>query len=212
MPTITKPYGDFTNNIDVVDAVKINAQANTAYNAINGGLDSTNVPTLGNVATLNTTTKTSVVAAINEIWSPTSRSSFRAYQNAAQSIPANTATKIQFQTKVYDNLTEFDNTTNYRFTANKAGIYILTAAVYVQNTQPSGNRMELMAYVNGSNNASFYNGVVGAATYSSAAGTLILNLAAGDYVEIWLASTNAITTSGSAAASPYVFFEMVRVA
>lgn len=67
MPTVTKPYGDFVNNIDVVDAVKINAQANTLYNAVNGGLDFNNVPTLGDVSTLTTTAKTSAVAAINEL-------------------------------------------------------------------------------------------------------------------------------------------------
>lgn len=43
MPTITKPYGDFVNNLDVADATKVNAQMNTIYNAVNGQLDLTNL-------------------------------------------------------------------------------------------------------------------------------------------------------------------------
>jgi hypothetical protein len=67
MPNVTKPYGDFTNNVDVVDAVKINAQYNTLYQGINGNLDSTNVPTIGDLTTLLTTAKNTLVAAMNEI-------------------------------------------------------------------------------------------------------------------------------------------------
>lgn len=67
MPIVTKPYSDFVNNVDVADAVKVNAQINTIYNAVNGTLDSANVPTLGDVTTLSTTVKNTTVAAINEV-------------------------------------------------------------------------------------------------------------------------------------------------
>lgn len=67
MPTVTKPYQDFVNNIDVVDATKINAQANTLYTAVNGGLDGANVPSLGDMTTVPTTAK-KAADAIAEIW------------------------------------------------------------------------------------------------------------------------------------------------
>jgi hypothetical protein len=67
MSTVTKPYGDFVNNVDVADAVKVNAQVNTLYNGVNGGLDYNNVPSLGNPANLQTTVKDTFTNAINEV-------------------------------------------------------------------------------------------------------------------------------------------------
>lgn len=43
MPIVTKPYGDFVNNVDVADAIKVNAQINALYNLVNGTLDLTNL-------------------------------------------------------------------------------------------------------------------------------------------------------------------------
>jgi len=51
------------------------------------------------------------------------------WRNASQSIPTSEYTKIQFNTKVYDILGEFDNVTNYRFTAKAAGFYSVKTVV-----------------------------------------------------------------------------------
>jgi len=50
-------------------------------------------------------------------------SRIRVYQSSAQSIPSGDVTKVQFDTKVYDNDNEYDNSTNYRFTAKAEGYY-----------------------------------------------------------------------------------------
>jgi hypothetical protein len=55
---------------------------------------------------------------------------FEAYLSSTQSITSNTWTKIQFDTEVFDTNSCYDNTTNYRFTPNVAGKYILTASAY----------------------------------------------------------------------------------
>jgi hypothetical protein len=39
-------------------------------------------------------------------------------------------TKVQYNSESYDNQNEFDSTTNYRFTAIKAGYYLIAASVY----------------------------------------------------------------------------------
>lgn len=49
------------------------------------------------------------------------------YSNGNQSIPTGTDTKIEFDTEDYDQNSEFDKDTNYRFTAKKAGYYHVSA-------------------------------------------------------------------------------------
>jgi hypothetical protein len=42
----------------------------------------------------------------------------------------NTLVKVQFDTKIYDNQSEYDNVTNYRYTAKFAGIYSVHAGLH----------------------------------------------------------------------------------
>jgi len=55
---------------------------------------------------------------------------FEAYLSSTQSITDSTWTKIQFNTEVLDTDSCYDNVTNFRFTPNVAGKYILTASAY----------------------------------------------------------------------------------
>ena len=55
---------------------------------------------------------------------------FKAYSTTAQSISANTPTKIQFNAETFDTNNCFDSTTNYRFTPTVAGYYQINALVY----------------------------------------------------------------------------------
>jgi hypothetical protein len=48
---------------------------------------------------------------------------FSAYQSTAQSLTANTITKLQLQTEEFDTAGAFDNATNYRFQPTVAGYY-----------------------------------------------------------------------------------------
>lgn len=72
MPTYTKPYGDFVNNVDVADATKVNAQINQLFTAINGGLDGTNINTTGapfnNYAVKAPTTATWIAPTLLNSW------------------------------------------------------------------------------------------------------------------------------------------------
>ena len=51
---------------------------------------------------------------------------FMSYLSSNQSVDSDTATKIQFNTEVYDSDGCYDNTTNYRFTPTVAGKYYIT--------------------------------------------------------------------------------------
>jgi hypothetical protein len=73
---------------------------------------------------------------------------FSAYQSSGQVIGASVATKIQFQTEVFDTAAAFDSTTNYRFTPLVAGYYQATGGIYF-GAGAQGN--QLYIYKNGSN-------------------------------------------------------------
>jgi len=107
----------------------------------------------------------------------------RVYRSTTQSITQNTWTKVQFDTEVYDNQSEFDNTTNYRFTAKVAGVYNVTSMVTLDNL-PDTYTALIAIYLNGT--IAFYGTSygVGAITDAKSVVTLPLKLAVGDYIEI----------------------------
>lgn len=51
----------------------------------------------------------------------------RVYRNATQTINSGSWTKIQFNSENFDEKSEFDNSTNYRFTAKETGYYQINA-------------------------------------------------------------------------------------
>jgi hypothetical protein len=111
---------------------------------------------------------------------------FSAYQSSAQSIPANTYTKVQFQTKEFDTNSNYDNVTNYRFTPTVAGYYQISGRVGLTTTD---SFVGLDIYKNGTNfkrgswsgSASF-----GAATVSS----LMYFNGSTDYIELYAFHTS----------------------
>ena len=70
------------------------------------------------VAGTNTLTLPAITATLN-VQGP----AFSAYNSSAQTLSANTFTKLQFQTEEFDTANCFDNATNYRFTPTVAGYY-----------------------------------------------------------------------------------------
>jgi hypothetical protein len=54
---------------------------------------------------------------------------FSVYRTAAQTISGSTITKIQFNTEEYDSNSNFDSTTNYRFTPSVAGYYVFSMGI-----------------------------------------------------------------------------------
>ena len=72
---------------------------------------------------------------------------FSALMAANQTITANVYTKVQFSSKEFDTNTNYDATTNYRFTPAVAGYYQVNASVYPSTTVLS---VEADIYKNGS--------------------------------------------------------------
>jgi hypothetical protein len=90
------------------------------------------VGTNGQVLTADST------AATGLAWATAAGASgpaFNAYRSGSQqSFSQNTWTKVQFNSEYFDTDTCYDSSTNYRFTANKAGYYQFTAGLYINRT------------------------------------------------------------------------------
>jgi len=118
-------------------------------------------------------------------------SKVRAYRaTEAQSIPTGVETKIQLNAESYDSQNEFDSTTNYRFTATKAGYYLVTATIYMPSVE-DGKVVAPAIYKNGGKYSS-YRHLVAAADDMSASVSDIIYLAVGDYIELYVGHNNSV--------------------
>jgi len=91
----------------------------------------------GNLVTVPSVTGTAMVSG--------NMPAFSAYAGSNQTISNNTATKIQFNTELFDTNSCFDNATNYRFTPTVAGYYQINLNYLVTGT--SGRNYELAGYI-----------------------------------------------------------------
>lgn len=112
-------------------------------------------------------------------------SRFHVYLSADQSIPSGSFTKIQLNTEVFDGDNEFDNATNYRFTAGSAGYYVICAGAEVKNLG-AGKFAQLAVKVDGTTYeiAPRHYVTSAAQDYVPLYGSKIIYLAASSYVEL----------------------------
>ena len=111
-----------------------------------------------------------------------------AYRNGAQNISS--PTKIQLETENYDPGANFDNATNYRWTCPTAGKYLVTWQVVATSVAANecvaaylyknGSQLTVSQQCNGANSNTIYT-----------PGTAVIDLAAGDYLEVWGAISSA---------------------
>ena len=132
-------------------------------------------------------------------------SAFRAYQSTAQSVSANTFTKIVFQSEEFDQLGEYDPATS-TLTVSKSGLYVISAGVGIPSV-PSGTRMILNLRIS-SVDRRIFDMSPGAAQDAGAVGCTISKLNAGDTVVVILYLSSSLNTS----AGVDTFFTAVRVA
>jgi hypothetical protein len=136
---------------------------------------------------------------------------FSAYANTNQTITSNTFTKIQINTEEFDTNSNFDSTTNYRFTPTVAGYYQVSGSVNnYSSTSPT--RVLAVIYKNGTAYKRFFDGAVSTGTfYANSQGSALVYLnGSSDYIELYglIVATTAIVNTDSS----YVYFQasMVR--
>ena len=110
---------------------------------------------------------------------------FSAYQSTAQSLPATTFTKLQFQTKEFDTANTFDAVTNFRFQPLVAGYYLINGQFQIATTV---TLLVLAAYKNGS----IYRYLAYSNTGASANGASLMFLnGSTDYIELYASQAAA---------------------
>lgn len=109
----------------------------------------------------------------------------RAYRiTSSQSITQNTWVKVQLNAENFDGLNEFDPVTNYRFTAQKAGYYVVNCVVTLESMS-DGELMQVAFYKNGTAHTKALSAFGLTTSWKFACGDLI-QLAANDYVELYV--------------------------
>jgi exosome complex RNA-binding protein Csl4 len=132
--TLTLPDGSVT-------AAKLDSTAvdntNTNSTVITGQTAETSIDGADSIliyddsaTALRKMTRTNFVAGIGGTNTP----AFLAYRTTAQSLISNTDTKVQWNTEDFDIGSCYDNVTNYRFTPNVAGKYVITHCLTVNNS------------------------------------------------------------------------------
>ena len=118
-------------------------------------------------------------------WIGANGPAFSAYLNGTQSITSGVFTKIAFNTEDFDTNTNFDPTTNYRFTPTKAGYYQISITTLV--TGATNTRAISRLYKNGANYVTIFD-VFPAATVqivqNSGAALVYMN-GSSDYLEVY---------------------------
>ena len=118
---------------------------------------------------------------------------FMARMSADQSISSNTATKVDFDTEFFDTDSAFD-TSNQRFTvpSGKAGKYLFTCTLGTDDGN-EGSVFVVNIYKNGSNEGeSSYNRIQRTSGVLSFDAHTIIDLSAGDYIEIYARHETAV--------------------
>ncbi|MBY9080986.1 hypothetical protein KIH86_07520 [Paenibacillus sp. HN-1] len=114
------------------------------------------------------------------------RSHISSRMSADQAITASSFTKVAFDSPAVDHLSEY-SWNNRRFTARKSGIYLVGAAVQSTGSTPAGAVLVMSVYKNGGRYRDMGTYVKsGAIGEILTQGAVSLELAAGDYIEIWV--------------------------
>jgi len=122
---------------------------------------------------------------------------FSAYRaTSGQTITAATNTKVQFNGEEFDTANCFDSTTNYRFTPNVAGYYLLQWQISIYATSGTMNITFANLWKNGSNykGGSYLHGV-SLDTWQSNNSAIVYANGTTDYFEIYAygnATANAV--------------------
>ena len=121
---------------------------------------------------------------------------FSAYLAANQTVTANVLTKVTLNTELFDTNSNFDSTTNYRFTPTVAGYYLIIGSVIA-----SGSGLNAYGYIYKNGSQYTLLGSFPSASGSSSpilSGSSIISFnGTTDYVELWITTGGTTAQGGS---------------
>ena len=116
---------------------------------------------------------------------------FSVTQGSGQDFSNGTATKLAFNTEVFDTDSAFDHSSNYRFTvpSGEGGKYFFYAQATLQATQDA-DANSIFFYKNGS---SFQSTMNTNQYYDTSEISIVMDLSAGDYIEVYFEHNRGTT-------------------
>jgi hypothetical protein len=178
----------------------INASSSGSGGLITTAADSGSLELQSDGTTIATLSSTGLTMATGKLLAPTGPA-FAAYAGSAQNTTSNVYTKVQFPNEEFDTNSNFDSTTNHRFTPTVAGYYQLNVSVSV-NGSPA--RFAIQLYKNGSAYKIITDITCGSGTVPNAiAGSAVVYFnGSTDYVEVY---ANQVSATGFYSNSTTVF-------
>ena len=142
---------------------------------------------------------------------------FSAYLGTSQTVTIGVATKIQFNTEVFDTASAFDSTTNYRFQPLVAGYYQVNGMVY---GSASTTLQALYCQINKTGTLYQYSSIfqvpagVGSSPLASAISTIIYLNGSTDYIELFgtISGSGTCTFTTTTGTTNYFNAVLVRAA
>lgn len=158
------------------DASDINNPINTIANEFNGNIDNANIKAGAAIS------GTKLAAQTVSPTTFTNPYKFRAYKSTAQNTTTASFSKVQLDAESYDTNANYDNATNYRYTAPVAGFYFFSGTI---NLGATTTRIILSLYKNGTE---YTRGSDTAAIATANYGVVndLISLAASDYIELFV--------------------------
>ena len=150
----------------------------------------------------------------------TNTPAFQAFLSSNQSIGHASATKIQFNTEVFDTASAYDNSTNYRFTvpSGEAGKYFIYFQMCAYGNNNDERNMASSIYKNGTSLIQNFGQTASISTSYSTQKTKsvsgIFDLAVSDYIEFYAkVNVNSGTPSidGTGATSMRTYFAISKM-
>jgi hypothetical protein len=173
--------------------------------------DTSGAITLSAPAVSGTNTAT-LPAATGTVMVSGNMPAFSAYQGTSQTLTGGVYTKIALNTERFDTNSNFDSTTNYRFTPTVAGYYQINYEVYGTTTATISQFIGAL-YKNGS---AYEYGIIGAANLSQAhsGATLVYMNGSTDYLELYINvnGTGTLTATTAGGTVNYMSGVLVRTA
>lgn len=139
----------FASSLSVSDTIDfIMALGNT----LDIGTPSDNTVSLSKLTATGTKDSTTFLRGDNTFAVPSDNTPcFEAYLSSTSGLVTNNVvTKVQFDTEIYDTDSNYDNSTNYRFTPTVAGKYFVYAQILMNQGGGSLNYSRIFIYKNGS--------------------------------------------------------------
>jgi hypothetical protein len=189
--------------------VTLNASTSSGFIATSD--TSGNLELQNNGTTRMTVSSSGVSFAAQPLIGGVAPPAFSAYLGSNQTLSSGTWTKLQINTEDFDTNSNYDPTTNYRFTPTVAGYYLISIGVAALNG--SNTALEGAIYKNGAQAKIGY-------AYSSTSGglddwsinfsSLIYMNGTTDYVELYAFAVGATLVINSGATNTYFQGVMVR--